>query len=226
MRNTLVRVRFPLSALSKFMTNIYLVRHGETEWNTLQLLQGHHDSPLTAKGVKQAEEAKELLRDIDFDRIFSSDLFRCQRTAEIIASDNKLAIQTSELLRECTFGRFEGKKIAEMVETLREEIDKREKLSEEELMKHQIHPEIESYDQIATRMLTFLREVAVGYQNQRLLVVSHAGSIRALLVKLGFATNKQLPHGCIGNAGFVHLESDGVDFFVRETHNISVADKS
>ena len=62
------------------MTTIYIVRHGETKWNVKQLMQGHKDSPLTEKGIEQAEEIKKELKNIHFYRIFSSDLLRAKRT--------------------------------------------------------------------------------------------------------------------------------------------------
>lgn len=209
----------------KKLTKFYIVRHGQTEWNTQGRVQGHSDSPLTDEGVLQAQNTARLLRQIDFDRVFASDLMRAKRTAQIIKSDRKLAVVTTEILREVSFGRFEGRKVAEMVEELREEIDKREQLSENELMKHQIDPEIESYDQTATRTLNFLREVAIGYPGQTILIVTHANVVRSTLIKLGFATNAQLPHGSIRNAGFALIEGDGVDFFVKDTFNITLENK-
>src|SRR3989339_819938 len=79
---------------------LYLVRHGETEWNVKKINQGQSESFLTEKGIEQAKETAERLKDIKFDAIFSSDLSRTQRTAEIIKLDRELIIQTSQLLRE------------------------------------------------------------------------------------------------------------------------------
>ena len=55
---------------------IYLVRHGETDWNSAGRFQGHANIPLNERGKMQAQEAYEKLRDIDFDLIYSSDLER------------------------------------------------------------------------------------------------------------------------------------------------------
>lgn len=56
--------------------DIYVVRHGETNWNVQGLLQGHTDIPLNEQGVKQAHELKEKLKEISFGKILSSDLSR------------------------------------------------------------------------------------------------------------------------------------------------------
>lgn len=88
---------------------LYLVRHGETEWNEKKIIQGHADAPLTSVGIKQIEDVANEFKDVAFDVIFSSDLLRAKRSAEIIRLERDLAIQTSELLRERTYGHFEGK---------------------------------------------------------------------------------------------------------------------
>ena len=75
-----------------------------TEWNEIGLIQGHSDSPLTAQGITQAKELAKKLKNVKFDLIFSSDLLRAKRTAEIIALEHKLFVQTSKLLRERDFG--------------------------------------------------------------------------------------------------------------------------
>lgn len=69
-------------------------------------------------------------------------------------------------------------------------------------------------------MITFLRETAVAYLGENILVVSHSGIMRASLIKLGFGTASELNFSCISNAGYAVIESDGVDFFVRETDGI------
>ena len=201
----------------------YIARHGETIWNTQKIMQGHNDSPLTENGVNQAKKVGEMLVDVKFDHVFSSDLIRAKRTAEIISADHDLVVKTSQLLRESKFGRFEGKKISHFRDELRDALEHRETLGDEDKVKYKIHPEVESYEEISSRMIIFLREVALAYIGKNILVVSHAGIIRSTLVKMGFATDDELPHGSIKNTGFAVIESDGVDFFVRETVGINKA---
>jgi len=202
------------------LCRFYLVRHGQTEWNVAHKIQGQQDSPLTKTGEEQAAQTAQKLAQVKFDRVFSSDLLRAQRTAEIIAADRELAILTSELLRESRFGPYEGLTINEFQTELREAIAERDALADEQQMVFKLHPEVESYDEVATRMLTFLREVAVAYPGENILVVSHAGIIRATLVKMGVGTNAELNHGSIKNSSYAVIDSDGVDFFLRETSGI------
>jgi len=198
----------------------YIARHGETIWNVQRRMQGHQDSPLTENGINQAKKVGEMLKDIKFAHAFSSDLIRAKRTAEIISADHDLVVKTSQLLRESRLGKFEGVELEIFLSELREAIEQRESLAGEEKMKYQVHPEVETYEECSTRMITFLREVALAYPGENMLVVSHAGIIRSTLVKMGFASDEELPHGAIKNTGYAVVESDGVDFFVKETVGI------
>ena len=83
---------------------IYLVRHGETDWNQAGLLQGQTDIALNAQGLEQAREAAERLKEVPFEIAFCSPLIRAKRTAETIIGDRKITLTTVERLRELNFG--------------------------------------------------------------------------------------------------------------------------
>ena len=87
---------------------IYLVRHGETDWNNEKRLQGWADISLNAKGVKEAEEVAEKLKDVHFDDAFCSDLERAEVTAETILKGRDMEVQMDPRLRELGFGPHEG----------------------------------------------------------------------------------------------------------------------
>ena len=195
---------------------LYLVRHGETEWNVKKINQGQSESFLTEKGIEQAKETAERLKDIKFDAIFSSDLSRTKRTAEIIKLDRELIIQTSQLLRERAHGSFEGKHADVFKNTLKEKLEERESLSGDEYHSFRLAPDVETDEELVTRFLIKLREIAVVYPGKNVLVVSHAGPIRNFLVKIGYAERKALAGGTFKQGGYVKVFSDGVDFFVKE----------
>lgn len=88
--------------------NLYVVRHGSTNWNDKGLVQGKSNIPLNKNGIKQALLAKEKLKDISFDICISSPLKRAFETAKII-TNKKCKIITSDLLLERNMGEFEGK---------------------------------------------------------------------------------------------------------------------
>ena len=92
--------------------SLYLVRHGETDWNKKMLLQGREDIPLNEEGIRQAHECGKAFRDKmknQIDRIVSSPLARATKTAEIIAMYLDIdEIEIEENLTEREFGILSG----------------------------------------------------------------------------------------------------------------------
>ncbi len=88
------------------MTNIYLVRHGETEWNKTMRFQGSSDIELNDTGYEQANILAKRLSGIDFTSIYSSDLKRAIGTASAVAGEKKMIIEPN--LKEMHFGDWEG----------------------------------------------------------------------------------------------------------------------
>lgn len=197
--------------------SVYLVRHGETEWNTQDILQGHLDSALTERGLAQARELVERFRDVEFAAIFSSDVTRAQRTAEIVALERKMAVGTSRLLRERNWGRYDGVAARRYREECRELIERYNALSREQRWSFKFFEDIESFEEIFTRFIAFLREAAAAYAGKNILCVTHLDVLGALLLKLGYS-----PTG-ITNMAWVKLLSDGSLMQVEETGGIEFA---
>lgn len=206
-------------------TTFYIVRHGETLANAAKIIAGHFDSPLNGRGEEQAGARGQNLKHISFDVIFSSDLARAKRTAELIKLERELAVNTKEILRERNFGIYEGKQIEKFYEENKVILEKLKTLSEKEKLSLKFYESYESNDEISARMLTFIREAAVTYPGKTILVVSHGSIMRAFLTHLGVASYDQLPAGHIDNLGYFVLKTDGIDFFVSETNGIHIKNK-
>ena len=103
------------------MKKLILVRHGETTMNLQKLYYGFLDADLTEKGIEQVKSAREILKDMDYDEIYSSDLKRAYKTAEII-NHKGLEIKVSKEIRELNFGIFEGYTYQELKEKYPEEL--------------------------------------------------------------------------------------------------------
>lgn len=99
-------------------TRIIAIRHGETDWNTVNRIQGHIDIPLNATGQWQAQQVAKALQDEPLHAIYSSDLARALDTARAISQAHPQwtdrTPQTQTQLRERNFGLFEGKTWAEI----------------------------------------------------------------------------------------------------------------
>ena len=83
--------------------DIYLIRHGETDWNKTKRLQGVTDIPLNACGIELAEKTAEGLKNVPFDRIYTSPLIRAKKTAEIIRGDRP--VELVENMKDCVMSR-------------------------------------------------------------------------------------------------------------------------
>ena len=95
-------------------TDIYLIRHGQSEGNLYDLFLGHTDLDLTELGKKQAERVTNYFKDIDIDAIFSSDLKRAYHTACPLAKMKGLSITKCEQMREIYAGEWEGQVFSEI----------------------------------------------------------------------------------------------------------------
>ena len=205
---------------TKNYCTIYLVRHGETDWNIKGLVQGHIDVPLNENGERQAERTAAKLKHVSFDKAFSSDLVRARKTAEIIALEKKIAVETTKALRERPYGRLEGQNWQENTGELRFLWSKFATLTSEEKKKYRLE-DVENNEELMARFVPFLREVAVAYAGNTVLVVSHGGIMRAFLIHLGYASEKTMPSGSIENTAYIKLDCDGVDFNVLETEGVN-----
>ena len=87
---------------------IYLVRHGETDWNKARRVQGHSDIPLNEYGRYLAEETAKGLKDVPFDVAYTSPLLRARETAELILAGRDIPIIDEEGIKELGFGEYEG----------------------------------------------------------------------------------------------------------------------
>ncbi|WP_367566221.1 2-carboxy-D-arabinitol-1-phosphatase [Lacrimispora sp.] len=205
--------------------NLYLVRHGKTIMNTLGLVQGWSDSPLTEEGIDAARNAAEGLADTKFDFAYSSDRGRAIETAEIILKASKqssdLQLITLPGLRETNFGGFEGEtsqymygKIAELhgVKTIAEV---RDIVGSENVFSDvpTVDPTqtAETHEEVVKRLVESFNTIANDVSAKgggNVLVVGHGAS---LLTSIGTLTNAEdLPLG-LENASVSKLVyKDGV----------------
>jgi|GEM_PF-198528 len=197
---------------AKNICTLYLVRHGETEGNAARRVQGQTDTPLTVKGLDQAREVAATFKDLSFSAIYSSDLLRAHRTAEVIKLDRELEVRTSKLLRERAYGSLEGKSIAEYRLFADEHLLRIEGLNEEQRWHYKKALDIESDQELVSRLMIYLREIALAHRGQTVLVVSHSGAMRLFLQRLKYLPEVFSKPGTLANCGYIELESDGITF--------------
>ncbi|HSW48485.1 MAG TPA: histidine phosphatase family protein [Candidatus Saccharimonadales bacterium] len=204
---------------NKNICTIYLVRHGQSHGNHPIDTYGL-DKELTEKGHQQARDAAKNLKKIKFDAIFASPLIRAQQTAKIIAEEHKLAVLTKEALKERHHGVLEGRIVKEAKEEIKDLIDTMYNMPYDKWKKVTLAQGRETDEEVMSRFITALREIAIAYAGKTVLTISHTSIMRTFLVHLGFKTYKELSDYTITNTAFVKLKTDGIDFFIEETQGI------
>lgn len=160
-------------------TTIYLIRHGETDWNREQKYQGQQDIPLNSTGIKQAQLIAESLNGHHFSALYSSDLTRALQTAQEIAKKVKLSIITHAALREINQGDWEGKYIKDVLATSGDEV---RAVYQNPYTSRK--PGGESIAEVAERMYAYLDRLAETHDQQTIIVVSHGLAIATVLCKV------------------------------------------
>lgn len=157
------------------MTRIFLVRHGETEWNRSLRYQGHRDIPLSDVGRKQAEKIAARLTTEKIDAAYSSDLSRALETAKTIAGFHNLNVNIITELKETNFGRWEGLTYKEIDEQFHEIMDGwRNNPLDTKI------PGGESLGEVAERCHTGMEKIISENPGKNVLVVAHGGIIRII----------------------------------------------
>lgn len=87
---------------------LYVIRHGETQWNRMRRVQGHQDIPLNEYGRRLAEETAEGMREIPIDLAYTSPLCRAKETAEILLRGRNVPLIEDDRVKELCFGGYEG----------------------------------------------------------------------------------------------------------------------
>ncbi len=148
---------------------IILVRHGETEWNRLGRIQGWEDIPLNRNGIRQATQLREMLRNERLDAVYSSDLSRAVKTAEIIAEPHGLKVIPMWGLREAKRGLINGLTYKEVIEQYPEFI---KQFSADPYRTRP--PEGESLEDAEQRVRQALELIRLENPSRNVLIVSHA----------------------------------------------------
>ncbi|EDT84831.1 alpha-ribazole phosphatase [Clostridium botulinum] len=160
--------------------NIYLIRHGETEQNKRKNFYGKLDVELNERGEEQSYKVGELLKDIEFNKIYISDRKRTRETAEVILERNKFyekeknIIYKDERINEIDFGIFEGKSYEEIGSLYPKEQEKWEKD-----WKNFPSPKGESAVVFYNRVENFMKHIQKE-EDGNYLIVTHGGVIRMI----------------------------------------------
>ncbi len=150
------------------MQKLWIVRHGQTNWNLSQRIQGWTDIPLNETGIQQATLLHKYICGIPFRKFFASDLVRATETAKILAANQHHMIEICPDLRERCFGKREGTVRQDFSEAFLDNV-----------------PDAEPMSSVIARGIRFLDFLKNEYPPGRYLCVTHGGMIRSVLNHLG-----------------------------------------
>ncbi len=160
------------------MTEIYIVRHGESLANAAEVYLGHADWDLSETGYVQARNTAERLSGVKFASIYSSDLIRAMHTAQPHAEIRGMHITPCPELREINVGDWEEKKISELRELDEFNVGWKENYGTF------CPPNGESVAAAAERVYSAIEKIAKKHDGETVLITMHAAVIRAFWCKI------------------------------------------
>lgn len=198
---------------------LYFVRHGRTVWNLEGRFQGAGgDSPLLPESIETLKELGQYLKDISFDKIYSSDLPRAVKSAEIIQSQltNPCPLESVPELREWHLGKLEGLRIATLNAIYPQQIQ----AFKTNLAKFDTSMfEAESLYSTTQRTIQFIKSLK-NTKTEQLLLVGHGANLTASLrTLLGFNEAHLRNNGGLSNASLTIIETDDFEKFTLKTWN-------
>lgn len=153
---------------------LYIMRHGETDGNRGNRLQGRADIPLNENGIRQAKEAGEKLskKNLIFDAVYSSPLQRAMDTAVLVSGRRREELRTDERLLEIDLGPYDGADLKQSFPVIRQ------------LMENRPPEGVEKISSLEARISDFVRDLTSSPCEQNMLIVTHGVAMRGIIREL------------------------------------------
>jgi len=196
------------------MKKLYLFRHGETDWNKEGRCQSSIDTELNEKGLQQAKDNAELLKDFGIEYIYSSPLKRAYKTAQILAEMINVTIETTDELKELRGGDSEGKLKQEVLDLI--SADNYEKLfnTRNDGMNLRF-PNGESKEEARNRIFNTVIKICNNSKYNTIGIASHSAILREFIRTTNFEDDSSLK-----NCECIEAEFDGENIkIVRRIKN-------
>lgn len=186
-----------------YVLSLYLIRHGETQWNCESKTQGCKDIELSKLGVLQSRLLANKLKgsNEDYLKIYTSDLDRCYLTAKVIGEELKVDIEVHKDLREMSFGDWEGLTLDEIQRSYSKEYLK----WRNEPFNATI-PQGEDLKTVQARCLNAVKKILTKYDDGSIIIVSHGVAIKTIILGILDLDLKHFYNITLSNASLNKLE--------------------
>lgn len=208
-----------MRTLKKDQAILYLVRHGQTDWNVEKRLQGHVDIPLNHQGLLEAKSVAEELQDQTFDAIYSSPLQRAFNIAQIINQKHQNEIQIHADLKETTYGSMEGAFVADYHRVCKDRLVNYQHMNNQDRSHFKPVPDAESYFEVFNRVKPLIQQMIKKHAGRQILVVTHGGLMRSLFAMLTEIDVLKLQ---IQNGGYLRIKGDENHFSILDYTRIFI----
>ncbi|GMQ78512.1 MAG: histidine phosphatase family protein [Anaerolineae bacterium] len=197
------------------MISLLLIRHGQTDWNIAGRWQGHTDIPLNETGLAQGRLLARRLSTWPIKAVYSSDLSRAARTADLISEPLNLQPIYLEALRERNGGLFQGMTTGEIHEKYPEDLAL--------LRETGMAPHVgESNLDVAQRLLKAFERIISDHEGEMVAIVSHGGALASIVAYyLGFPLGERARLSLRANTGLSIVEIDGRGPIVTLLNDVS-----
>lgn len=192
---------------------VYLLRHGQTVMNEQHTLQGQSNSDLNAVGIQQAQQVRQKIveRGLEFQRIYCSPLHRTVQTCRIATGKNETDFILDDRLKEVALGDLEGVRF-----------DSLDPVLSKKFMRHPFDfvpvGDGETMQQVVDRAGAFLEELKQSENSDTVLVVSHGGTLHAILYYLLDKPQETFWLPWIDNCALIHLQINNGKWTVEEQY--------
>ena len=184
---------------------IYLMRHGETDWNREEKLQGREDIPLNEEGKRMAEATAKAIEHLPISKIYSSPLIRAVETAEIVRGERSVPIIRDSRLIEIGFGEYEGMRYN------KNSLEEYGELKNFFLCPHKYVPPkgAESIQSLRERTYSFMQSLLINsLEEEDVLITTHGAALSAILANVLEVGDALLwGDGVHANCGVSHLRA-------------------
>ncbi len=194
---------------------IFLLRHGETDWNIEKRWQGSKDIELNQNGILQAENASKRLEKYKIDAIYTSPLLRAKKTAEVINENRNVPIYVKEDIKEISFGEWEGLTYHEVLSGYKKAFDTWDKDASCD-----VGYGVENYLSLQNRAFKVFQEICEE-SNGNILIVSHGAWIMALVCKILHIPLEHRLSFQVGNTSITTIEYEDSQFTMKTLNDVS-----